>query len=51
MLVSFRGQKVVDKKIDRYLLGFVMKISDGHPYHLYIKRTPQRACSPLLCFI
>ena len=35
------GQKVVDDKIDRYLSGFVNKISDGHPYHLYIGRAPE----------
>ena len=40
-LVSFRGQNVVDVKFYRYLLGFVMKISDGHPYHLHIGRTPR----------
>ena len=35
-----KGSKGGWRKIDRCLLGFVMKISDGHPYHLYIKRTP-----------
>ena len=28
-MVSLRGQKVADEKIDRYLLGFVMKISEN----------------------
>ena len=42
---NFQGFKFwyllgVRRKTDRYLLGFVMKISDGHPYQLYIKRTP-----------
>ena len=26
--------------VDRYLSGFPMKISDRHPYHLYIRRPP-----------
>ena len=30
---------MVDKKfIPRYLLGFVVKISSGHPHHLHIGR-------------
>ena len=28
------------RKIDRYLSGFVMKVSNGHPYYLYIERPP-----------
>ena len=32
--------------MDKYLLGFVMNISDGHPYHLYIRRP--RALIPAL---
>ena len=34
-------------KIDRYLLGFVMKISDRHPYHVYIGRPPR----PIACVV
>ena len=32
---------MVDEKLTgKYLTGFVTKVSNGHPYHLHIGRTP-----------
>ena len=39
---------MVDRK-ERYFLGFVMNIFDGHSYHLYIGRIPPEGIPTVLC--
>ena len=48
-MVSFRGQKKLGLRPDRFLLGVYFKISDEHPHPFHMRRPP-RALNPELVF-